>query len=129
MDWGIIIAAVVAGLVIGLVIIFRREAKKSVTFLEEAAFVQHMRKAQLVDLRKKEEFDAAHINGARHIPAAVLTRQPGRLRNDLPIYLIDANGKTVKRAALLLYGRGYENIYALSGGMNAYSGATKASKK
>ena len=37
--------------------------KKAVVNLSEKEFVENMRKGQLVDLRKKEEFDQGHING------------------------------------------------------------------
>ncbi len=129
MNWPLIIGAVLAGLAVGLFVMYRRESKKSIHFISQETFVENMRKAQLVDIRKKDNFDQGHINGARNIPAAVLLRQPGRLRNDLPIYLVDENGKSCKRAAMMLYGRGFENIYALEGGMNAWTGATKVSKK
>ena len=47
----------------------------------------------------------------------MLTRNPGKLRRDLPIYLYCEKGKVCKRAALVLYGKGYENIYQLEGGL------------
>ncbi len=129
MEWTIIIVAILLGLAIGFFFIFRRESKKSYTLVSEAELVEQMRKGQLVDIRKKEQFEEGHINGARNIPAAVLTRQPGRLRRDLPVYLVCENGKGCKRAALLLYSKGYENIYTLEGGMSSWTGALKKAKK
>lgn len=129
MNWPLLIIAILLGLVIGLWIVMRRESKKSVINLTEEEFVEQMRKGQLIDLRKKEEFDQGHINGARNIPFALLTRNPGRLRKDLPIYLYCEKGKVSKRAALVLYGKGYEQIYQLNGGLTTWTGPLKTTKK
>ena len=129
MNWPLIISAILLGLIVGLWITMRRESKKCVVNLTEAEFVEQMRKGQLIDLRKKEEFDQGHINGARNIPFAILTRNPGNLRKDLPIFLYCEKGKVSKRAALVLYGKGYEKIYQLEGGLTAWTGPLKATKK
>ena len=61
MNWTLIIIAVILGIILGLFIMLRRESKKAVINLSEKEFVENMRKGQLVDLRKKEEFDQGHI--------------------------------------------------------------------
>ncbi len=129
MNWPLLITAILLGLVIGLWIVMRRESKKAVVNLTEEEFINQMRKGQLIDLRKKEDFDTGHINGARNIPFALLTRNPGKLRKDLPIYLYDEKGKVSKRAALVLYGKGYEHIYQLQGGLTTWTGPLKSTKK
>ncbi|MEE0880507.1 MAG: rhodanese-like domain-containing protein, partial [Turicibacter sp.] len=115
--------------ILGLFIMLRRESKKAVINLPEKEFVENMRKGQLVDLRNKQEFEEGHINGARNIPFAMLTRNPGKLRRDLPIYLYCEKGNVSKRAALVLYGKGYENIYQLEGGLTKWTGSLKKSTK
>ena len=129
MDWRLLIIAIILGIILGLFIMMRRESKKAVVNLSEKEFVENMRKGQLVDLRKKEEFDQGHINGARNIPFVMLTRNPGKLRRDLPIYLYCEKGKVCKRAALVLYGKGYENIYQLEGGLTNWTGPLKKTIK
>lgn len=129
MDWRLLIIAIILGIILGLFIMMRRESKKAVVNLSEKEFVENMRKGQLVDLRKKEEFDQGHINGARNIPFVTLTRNPGKLRRDLPIYLYCEKGKVCKRAALVLYGKGYENIYQLEGGLTNWTGPLKKTVK
>ena len=129
MDWSLLIIAIILGIILGLFIMMRRESKKAVVNLSEKEFVENMRKGQLVDLRKKEEFDQGHINGARNIPFVMLTRNPGKLRRDLPIYLYCEKGKVCKRAALVLYGKGYENIYKLEGGLTNWTGPLKKTVK
>ena len=129
MNWTLIIISIILGIILGLFIMLRRESKKAVINLPEKEFVENMRKGQLVDLRNKQEFDEGHINGARNIPFAMLTRNPGRLRRDLPIYLYCEKGNVSKRAALVLYGKGYENIYQLEGGLKNWTGSLKKSTK
>ena len=129
MDWRLLIIAIILGIILGLFIMLRRESKKAVVNLSEKEFVENMRKGLLVDLRKKEEFDQGHINGARNIPFVMLTRNPGKLRRDLPIYLYCEKGKVCKRAALVLYGKGYENIYQLEGGLTNWTGPLKKTVK
>ena len=129
MDWELLIIAIILGIILGLFIMMRRESKKAVVNLSEKEFVENMRKGQLVDLRKKEEFNQGHINGARNIPFVMLTRNPGKLRRDLPIYLYCEKGKVCKRAALVLYGKGYENIYQLEGGLTNWTGPLKKTVK
>lgn len=129
MNWTIFIVAALLGLALGLWIVMRRESKKSVITLNESEFLTNIRKGQLVDLRAKNDYDEGHINGARNIPLTVLTRQPGKLRKDIPIYLYGAKQKQSQRAALILYGKGYENIYQLEGGLPTYTGPLKTSKK
>ena len=129
MDWRLLIIAIILGIILGLFIMMRRESKKAVVNLSEKEFVENMRKGQLVDLRKKEEFDQGHINGARNIPFVMLTRNPGKLRRDLPIYLYCEKCKVCKRAALVLYGKGYENIYQLEGGLTNWTGPLKKTVK
>ena len=129
MDWRLLIIAIILGIILGLFIMMRRESKKAVVNLSEKEFVENMRKGQLVDLRKKEEFDQGHINGARNIPFVMLTRNPGKLRRDLPIYLYCEKGKVCKRAALVLYGKGYENIYQLEGWLTNWTGPLKKTVK
>ena len=129
MNWSLFIIAIIIGIILGLFIMMRRESKKAVVNLSEKEFIENMRKGQLVDLRKKEEFEEGHINGARNIPFVMLTRNPGRLRKDLPIYLYCEKGKVGKRAALVLYGKGYEQIYQLDGGLVNWNGPLKKTVK
>ena len=129
MNWSLFIIAIIIGIILGLFIMMRRDSKKAVVNLSEKEFIENMRKGQLVDLRKKEEFEEGHINCARKIPFVMLTRNPGRLRKDLPIYLYCEKGKVSKRAALVLYGKGYEQIYQLDGGLVNWNGPLKKTVK
>ena len=102
--------------------------KKSATIITEEEFKEGMRRAQVIDVREKNEFDAGHILGARNIPYTTFAQSVGGIRKDLPIYLYD-NTKTLSvRAANKLRKQGYTNIYILKTGYSDWSGKTKQKK-
>ena len=126
--WGGVIFATLIGLGLALFVTMRREAKNSLTVLSEEEFTANMRKGQLIDIRKKEDFDRGHINGARNIPAATITRNIGKIRSDLPVYLYCEKGKSCKRIAVFLNTKGINNIYQLDGGLENWTGGLKTKK-
>ena len=102
--------------------------KKSATIITEEEFKEGMRRAQVIDVREKNEFDAGHILGARNIPYTTFAQSVGGIRKNVPIYLYD-NTKTLSvRAANKLRKQGYTNIYILKTGYSDWSGKTKQKK-
>lgn len=126
--WPAVAMVVLLALIVTFFILSRRMTKKSITFLSEEDFVSGMRKAQLIDLRKKNDFDQGHINGSRNISLAMLNKSLTKLRSDQPIYFICADEKLSKRATMLLVSKGYSNIYGLAGGLNSWSKPLKTKK-
>lgn len=105
---------------------FRR--KKYSTVLEEPAFTDGMRKAQVIDLREKSDFDKGHILGARNVPYSMLKQRSGEIRKDLPVYLYDQGMSISTRAAASLGKQGYADISILKNGYARWTGKTKARK-
>ncbi|MCH4170577.1 MAG: rhodanese-like domain-containing protein [Lactobacillus sp.] len=100
-------------------------AKQLKAGLKEAEFEKTMRKAQLIDLREKKEFDAGHILGARSLPFTTLKQRMGELRKDLPVYVYD-DGKNVSvRATLKLRKAGFQEVNWLEDGYRNWKGKTK----
>ena len=126
--WPTFLLIVLLGIILFLIIYSRREVKKNIQFLDEQEFASVMRKGQLIDVRKKNEFDQGHINGSRHIPVAMLTKSMSKLRADQAIYLVCADGKQSKRAAMILISKHFTNIYALEGGIANWSKPLKVKK-
>lgn len=93
--------------------------------LDEKEFETTMRKAQLIDLREKSEFDRGHILGARNIPYSQFQYSYQGLRKDLPVYLYDSGVSLVTRAAIKLRKNGYQHIYWLKDGYLSWKGKTK----
>ncbi len=103
----------------------RLVAKKSATYLSEEEFKAGMHKAQVIDLREKEEFRAGHILGARNMPYSLFKTMIASVRKDMPVYLYDTKKTFSIRVANMLRKKGYENIYILKGGFRNWTGKTK----
>lgn len=108
---------------------FRKSQLKSVGGeIEPEQFESTMRKAQIIDLRERKDFDAGHILGARNMPYSVLKERMGELREDLPVYLYDAAGELAVGAAARLKKAGFTKVYFLKKGYQNWSGKTKKKK-
>ena len=99
--------------------------KRSAKMLTEEEFKETMRKAQVIDVREKDTFDAGHILGARSMPYSMLKTTIGSLRKDQPVYLYDQKKALSIRAANLLRKNGYTDIYILKGGYDGWTGRVK----
>lgn len=73
--------------------------KRSAKVIGNEEFQAGMRKAQVIDVREKDDFNAGHIMGARNIPYSVLKQSFGSIRKDQPIYLYDQKRAFSARAA------------------------------
>ncbi|ELH8524977.1 rhodanese-like domain-containing protein [Staphylococcus pseudintermedius] len=102
--------------------------KRSVTELNQEEFQEGIRKAQVIDLREKADYDYGHIIGVRNIPMTMFRQRYQGLRKDQPIYLVDANGIASYRAARTLKKKGYTNLYMLKGGYKKWTGKIKSKK-
>lgn len=102
--------------------------KRYATVLEEEKFESGMRRAQIVDLREKNDFDKGHILGARNVPYSMLKQRYIEIRKDLPVYLYDQGMTLSTRAAASLGKKGYSDISILKNGYARWTGKTKTSK-
>lgn len=119
--WSTLIAIAV-GLTLGLIIMkLRGKDHSNVYVLTLKDFVTNMRKGQLVDIRKKQDFEIDHIKGARNFTKAKLTHKKVNLRKDLSVYVYCANGRSSHRAAKKLSDNGFKDIYVLQKGFANYT--------
>ncbi|GEP78495.1 rhodanese-like domain-containing protein [Staphylococcus carnosus] len=102
--------------------------RRAVTELNQDEFHNGVRKAQVIDVREKVDYDYGHIIGARNIPMTLFSQRYKGLRKDQPVYLVDANGVASYRAARILKKNGYTDIYMLKGGYKKWTGKVKAKK-
>lgn len=119
----LLVALMVAYLLWRLITVIRRN--QSAQLIDEEAFTAGMRKAQIVDVREKKDFDAGHILGARNIPYSTLRAYYNGLRKDTPIYLYDQGKEMSTRSAIFLHKKGFNNLYILKTGYNRWEGKTK----
>ncbi|MFW8577919.1 rhodanese-like domain-containing protein [Enterococcus entomosocium] len=104
---------------------FQIMGRRSATIISEDEFKAGMKKAQVIDVREKNEFDSGHILGARNIPFTVLSNSFSAFRKDQPIYLYDTRKSLSIRAANKLRKEGFTNVYILKEGYEGWSGKTK----
>lgn len=99
--------------------------RKVVKALSQEEFVEGYRKAQLIDVREPNEFDAGHILGARNIPLSQIKTRLKEMRPDKPVYLYCQSGMRSGRAAQMLYKKGYRDLSHLKGGFKQWTGKVK----
>ena len=80
------------------------------------------RRAILLDVREKHEWNAGHAPAARHLPLGTLPTRLTELPTDRPIITVCHTGMRSARAAAILARHGHE-VYNLRGGMRAWAGA------
>ncbi|HJV32258.1 MAG TPA: rhodanese-like domain-containing protein [Bacillales bacterium] len=102
--------------------------RKIVKTVKEEEFRAGYRKAQLIDVREPNEFEAGHILGSRNIPMSQLKMRMKEIRSDLPVYLYCQSGMRSGRAAQFLYRRGYKDLTHLQGGFKGWTGKVKTKK-
>ncbi len=74
----------------------------------------------LLDVREHNEWDKGHITDAKHIYVGHLAAEAIDLPSDKPLAVICGSGRRASLAASLLRRIGYEDVYNVLGGMNAW---------
>ena len=128
MSISLYIAIIILVIIIGYMVVQQILNKRAVKELDQNDFHKGLRKAQVVDVREKVDYDYGHINGARNIPITMFKQRFQGLRKDQPIYLCDANGIASYRAARMLRKNGYKDVYMLKGGYKKWTGKIKSKK-
>src|SRR5699024_3710671 len=124
--WFIALAILI--IIVAYMLFNRYLNKKAVIELNQNEFHNGLRKAQVIDVREKADYDYGHINGARNIPIIMINQSCQCLNTDLPIYLCDAKGNASYRAARILKKKVYKDIYMLKGGYKKWTGKIKSKK-
>jgi rhodanese-related sulfurtransferase/rubrerythrin len=74
----------------------------------------------LLDVRQPEEYKESHIPGAKLIPLPDIGSRIGELDPEKPTIVYCAIGGRSRVAAQMLAGKGFKEIYNLSGGIKAW---------
>ena len=72
--------------------------------------------AYIIDVREKELYDQGHIRTAVNIPISQIRQRLEEIPKDRPVYLNCKTGQTSYNAVLALQGKGFRNVYNISGG-------------
>lgn len=78
----------------------------------------------ILDVRQPQEYEAGHIPGAQLIPVAQLGDRLDEIDAEKPTVVYCAIGGRSRVAAQMLSGKGFKEIYNLSGGIKAWNGQT-----
>ncbi|WP_102345620.1 rhodanese-like domain-containing protein [Bacillus sp. Marseille-P3661] len=124
--WYLLITLVV---IIAYIVGTRLYQKRYLKELTEEEFRAGYRKAQLIDVREPNEFQAGHILGARNIPLSQINARKAEIRTDKPVYLYCQSGMRSARAAGIIKKLGGEDISHLKGGFKKWSGKIKTKAK
>ena len=71
--------------------------------------------ACIIDVRTPGEFEAGHLIGAVNIPLGELRQRVSEIPKDRPVYLHCRTSQRSYNAIMALKGRGFENLFNISG--------------
>ncbi|WP_299143860.1 FAD-dependent oxidoreductase [uncultured Dialister sp.] len=71
--------------------------------------------ACIVDVRERGEYERGHLKGSLNIPLSELRERMDEIPQDQPVYLHCRSGQRSYYAIRALQGRGYRNLYNISG--------------
>jgi hydroxyacylglutathione hydrolase len=98
-------------------------ARPQITVDELAARRREVADLQVVDVRRKGEYAAGHVPGARHLPLDRLERDVAQLDPLRPTAAICAGGYRSSAATSLLERHGFADLVNVIGGTSAWIGA------
>ena len=87
--------------------------------------MQSEKKAVIIDVREKDEWNAAHIEGAIHIPLNEISNRVSELvkYQNQPVIMQCRSGARSAKAADILAKSGFTNVHNMDGGLNAWQKA------
>lgn len=119
----ILFGALVATIVMIVVAEYQRarRAAQPVT-PARATRLSNSENAAFIDARRRKDFEAGHLPGARNVPASEVEQHIKQLEKlrELPVILYDDGGLDAERAAKTLAKHGFSRLFALDGGLPAW---------
>lgn len=99
-----------------------QDPKITVITPEEMQFFLESDNVQLIDVRKQEEFDKGHIEGAQNIDffSPTFFDDISKLDKEKPVYLYCHSGKRSAKCAEKMIEIGFVKIYDLEGGLSKW---------
>ncbi len=124
-NWMVLLAAAALA-----VLVLRGPLSRKLSGIEEIApekAVQliNQHDALVIDVREHQEWSGGHLPGARHIPLGDLQKYLKDLENHRERHVICqcASGMRSAKAAGALHKAGFERVYSLRGGIQAWKDA------
>ena len=126
----IAVALLSAGMLVWPLIGRRISGVKEVETLEATQLINH-RDAVILDVREDKEFVTGHLPNAKHIPLGQLVarlKDVEKFKNK-PIVVNCRSGARSATACGILRKNGFEEVYNLKGGINAWQQANMPVEK
>lgn len=101
---------------------FRKVKTLSVDEARELLAGKQNGEVSLIDVRQPEEYEQGHLPGAQLIPLSELLNNVEKLDPAKTALLYCKRGGRSKSAASLLEGQGFDNVYSMDGGIDAWNG-------
>ncbi|MEW6302005.1 MAG: rhodanese-like domain-containing protein [Verrucomicrobiota bacterium] len=98
-----------------------QDAKILITPKDLAALLQQDKGVKLVDVRSREEFEAARIEGSVLLSQPLMQEIMGSWPKNQLFVVVDHQGKRALDGAAYFLGHGFESVRALHGGIDAWS--------
>lgn len=92
-----------------------------ITPQELRAWTQRGDDYRLIDVRQPEECRIAALAGALNVPMGEIPGRLAEIPNDKPVVVVCHYGERSARVAGFLAARGFERVYNLEGGIDAYA--------
>lgn len=89
----------------------------------EAVRIVNQQKGLFLDIREPSEFTKEHIADSVNLPLSTLSEDSTLKNKAKPIILICASGQRSRTAAKQLNGKGFSDVYVLTGGLNSWKEA------
>ncbi len=97
------------------------QAISSVSVEELKSAIADKKPIFILDVRKKGEYDAGHIDGATLIPLDTLAVNLGKLHTNKPIVVYCRAQKGGTRGAAFLQSMGLKDVFVLAGGYEEWA--------
>lgn len=99
------------------------QAEPNVMSPKEVSTLTAEKKAVIIDVREDDEWQAEHIAGAIHIPLQQINQRLPELSTykDSTVITQCRSGKRSLKALELLKTAGFNNVYSLDGGIQAWT--------
>jgi len=80
-------------------------------------FIKERKDTFVLDIRSEDAFKANHLDGAKNIPFFMLHKRLDEIPKNVPVIVIDENGKRSFLACCYLINNGVKDVIRLFGGM------------
>ncbi|MDF2530117.1 MAG: rhodanese [Gammaproteobacteria bacterium] len=85
---------------------------------QKATLLMNKKSCQIIDVRKKAAFEQSHISKSKHYELEQLKEDSSLQKYKTnPIVIVCESGMSAKKAGALLKSKGFEQVYALEGGI------------